>query len=159
MRALLQRVSQARVLVAGEVVGQVGPGLLVLLGVARTDGEEDMVYLAQRLPHLRLFPTPAGHFERSALEVGAQVLLVSQFTLYAETRKGRRPSFAVAAPAEQARPLVEGLAAALQAAGLQVETGRFGALMRVELVNEGPVTLLIDSADRQRSRRSVETGT
>ncbi|MBI4329025.1 MAG: D-tyrosyl-tRNA(Tyr) deacylase [Chloroflexi bacterium] len=158
MRALLQRVSSARVRVDGEVVGHSGPGLLVLLGVRRGDTEADAVYLVNKIPHLRLFPTEGSHFERSCLDVGGSVLVVSQFTLYAETRKGRRPSFTDAASPDEAAPLINRVVEGLRSVGLHVETGRFQALMQVELVNDGPVTILLDSSDRERSRRSAETG-
>ena len=142
MRALIQRVSHVRV--EGETVGAIGPGLLVLVDVARADGPEDVSYLAGKIPHLRLFSQRDQHFSLSILDSGGSVLVVSQFTLYAETRKGRRPSFSLSAPGDQAAPLIESLASQLQAAGLHVETGRFGALMQVELVNEGPVTLVLE---------------
>lgn len=158
MRAVIQRVSAARVRVADEIVGEIGLGLVVFVGVTATDGAADVGYLAEKTPRLRLFPGAEGkHFDRSALDLGAGLLVISQFTLYAETRKGRRPSFAAAAPSELAEPLIGLFAAKLRMTGLPVETGRFGAIMQVELANEGPVTIILDSADRERSRRAVES--
>lgn len=140
MRAVVQRVSSARVVVDGEDVGHVDrPGLLVLLGVHRTDGESQVSTLARKIAGLRIL-----RGELSALDVRAPVLLVSQFTLYADTRKGRRPSWSAAAPAEVAEPVVARFAAELRELGLEVETGRFGADMAVESVNDGPVTLLLE---------------
>ncbi|MEE8200628.1 MAG: D-aminoacyl-tRNA deacylase [Candidatus Acidoferrales bacterium] len=148
MRAVLQRVSEARVRVNGEVTGAIGPGVVVLLGVARTDDEGTAVQLAEKIVELRLFNDPQGKMNRSLKEVSGAVLAVSQFTLYGDCRKGRRPSFDRAAPAEQARALYESFLAALRRQGLRVETGVFQAMMEVELVNTGPVTLLLDT-DRQ----------
>lgn len=148
MRAVLQRVSEARVRVNGEVAGAIGPGLVVLLGVARTDDEGTAVQLAEKIVELRLFNDEQGKMNRSLKEVSGAVLAVSQFTLYGDCRKGRRPSFDRAAPAEQARALYESFLAALRRQGLRVETGVFQAMMEVELVNTGPVTLLLDT-DRQ----------
>ncbi|MDA2914677.1 D-aminoacyl-tRNA deacylase [Acidobacteriia bacterium AH_259_A11_L15] len=148
MRAVLQRVSEARVRVNGEVTGAIGPGLVVLLGVARTDDEGSAVQLAEKIVELRLFNDPQGKMNRSLKEVSGAVLAVSQFTLYGDCRKGHRPSFDRAAPAEQARALYESFLAALRRQGLRVETGVFQAMMEVELVNSGPVTLLVDT-DRQ----------
>ncbi|HUS17630.1 MAG TPA: D-aminoacyl-tRNA deacylase [Chloroflexia bacterium] len=153
MRAVIQRVRDAAVTVAGEEIGRIGPGLLVLLGVGHTDSEADITYLAPKIAHLRIFEDDAGKMNRSLLEVGGGVLLVSQFTLYADTRKGRRPSFTDAAPPPVATPLVDAMVGALRALGLHVATGRFGADMQVALVNDGPVTILIDSADRLQPRR------
>jgi D-tyrosyl-tRNA(Tyr) deacylase len=140
VRAVVQRVSSARVVVGGEDVGHVDrAGLLVLLGVHRTDGESQVVTLARKIAGLRIL-----RGEVSALDVRAPVLLVSQFTLYADTRKGRRPSWSAAAPAEVAEPVVARFAEELRGLGLEVETGRFGADMAVESVNDGPVTLLLE---------------
>ena len=140
MRAVVQRVSSARVVVDGEDVGNVDrPGLLVLLGVHRSDGESQVATLARKIAGLRIL-----RGEVSALDARAPVLLVSQFTLYADTRKGRRPSWSAAAPAEVAEPVVERFAEELRGLGLEVETGRFGADMAVESVNDGPVTLLLE---------------
>ena len=145
MRAVVQRVSSARVVVDGEVVGEVGRGLCVLLGVSRTDGEEDAERLAGRIARLRIFENEEGRFDRSLLDVGGQALVVSQFTLIADTAKGNRPSFTEAAPPEQAEPLYERFCAALKELGVEVATGRFGARMAVELANDGPVTIVLDA--------------
>jgi D-tyrosyl-tRNA(Tyr) deacylase len=148
MRALIQRVSQASVTVEGRVVGEIGAGLLVLLGVGAGDGPADEAYLAQKIAHLRIFEDAEGKMNRSVLEVGGAVLLVSQFTLYADTRKGRRPSFISAAPPAEAAGRVEAVAAALRALGLPVATGQFQAHMAVALINDGPVTIWLDSHER-----------
>ena len=148
MRLLLQRVSQAQVMVQGEVVGQVGLGYLALLGITHSDSQAEVDKLAHKLVNLRVFDDEQGKLNRSLLDVGGGVLLVSQFTLYANARGGRRPDFLAAARPEQAEPLVQAFAARLRALGVQrVEQGRFGALMRVSLTNEGPVTLWLDSAE------------
>ena len=144
MRAVVQRVSSARVVVEGEVVGEIGGGLCVLLGVARGDGEADVERLAGRIARLRIFENEEGRFDRSLLDVGGAALVVSQFTLIADTAKGNRPSFTEAAPPEQAEPLYEAFCAALRELGVDVATGRFGARMAVELVNDGPVTIVLD---------------
>ena len=144
MRALLQRVTEASVSVGDETVGRVGPGLLVLLGIAKDDGEAVAVALAEKVARLRIFEGPGGHFDRSLLDTGGAALVVSQFTLYGETRRGRRPSFDQAAPAPQAEPLVERFARAMRDLGVPVQTGRFGAMMRVSLVNDGPVTVMVE---------------
>ncbi len=141
MRALIQRVSEAGVEVDGEVVGRIGPGLLVLLGIGATDAQADVAPMAGKIANMRIFPDQQGRFNRSLLDTGGAALLVSQFTLYADTRKGRRPSFVHAAPPELAAPLVEQVAEALRGLGVPVELGRFGAKMRVALVNDGPVTI------------------
>jgi len=148
VRAVVQRVSSARVIVDGEAVGSIGRGLCVLLGVARDDGEEDAERLAGRVARLRIFentsePPLRSRFDRSLLDVGGEALVVSQFTLIADTDKGNRPSFSDAAPPEQAEPLYEAFCAALRELGLVVATGRFGARMAVELVNDGPVTIVL----------------
>jgi len=148
MRAVLQRVSQARVKVDGKVTGEIGSGLLVLLGVAKTDDAAAAGQLAAKIHGLRLFNDADQKMNLSLAEVGGAVLAVSQFTLYADCRKGRRPGFDRAAPAEQARALYEEFVAALRGLGARVETGVFQAMMEVELVNEGPVTVLVDT-DRQ----------
>jgi D-tyrosyl-tRNA(Tyr) deacylase len=139
-----QRVSRARVVVDGEVVGEIEAGLGVLLGVARADDEEHAVRLAAKVARLRIFPDDEGRFDRSLLDVGGDTLVVSQFTLIADTAKGNRPSFAEAAPPEQAEPLYEHFCTELRALGLRVATGVFGAKMDVELVNDGPVTIVLD---------------
>lgn len=143
MRAVVQRVTRARVTVEGETVGQIGPGLLALVGVAEGDGEEEADALATKVARLRIFEDEGGKFARSVSDVGGAVLAVSQFTLIADTRKGNRPSFSHAARPEQASPLFDRFCAALRSLGPAVETGRFGARMEVELVNEGPVTIVL----------------
>ena len=148
MRAILQRVTRAEVRVDGRVVGSVGPGLVVLLGVGRGDDEATADALARRIGELRIFRDEAGLTNRSLLEVGGEVLVVSQFTLYADTRRGRRPGFTDAAAAELARELWLRVAAGLEAQGVRVGLGQFGAEMAVELVNDGPFTIWLDTADR-----------
>jgi D-tyrosyl-tRNA(Tyr) deacylase len=143
MRAVCQRVSEARVRVAAEVVGEIGTGLCVLLGVARADAEADSARLADKIARLRIFPDGEGRFDRSLLDVQGAALVVSQFTLLADVAKGNRPSFSEAAPPEQAEPLYERFCAELRALGAPVEQGVFGASMAVELVNDGPVTLVL----------------
>ena len=145
MRAVVQRVSRASVLVAGEVVGSIGAGLGVLVGVARRDDEGVATRMAGRLWHLRVFEDDEGKMNRSAAELGRELLVVSQFTLYGDTQRGRRPSFVDAAPAEQAGPIVEALVEELRLGGATVATGRFGAHMELSLINDGPVTLILDS--------------
>jgi len=148
MKAVLQRVTKASVSVAGEVVGSIGPGLVVLVGVANGDTEKDARYLAQKTAELRIFPDDAGKFNLSALDIKGELLVVSQFTLLADTRKGRRPSFVEAAPPAQAEELFEQFVAAARASGLKVETGRFQQYMLVEIHNDGPVTILLDSREK-----------
>jgi D-tyrosyl-tRNA(Tyr) deacylase len=145
MRAVVQRVSRAQVTVNGEITGQIGLGLLVLLGVGRDDTEADATYLAEKIAGLRIFEDDAGKMNRSVLDVGGGVLAVSQFTLYGDVRRGKRPSFDAAAPPEKARQLYEFFVEQIRSAGLRCETGRFQEMMTVELVNEGPVTILLDS--------------
>jgi D-tyrosyl-tRNA(Tyr) deacylase len=145
MRAVVQRVSRARVEVEGRMTGEIGPGMVVLLGVAKTDAEADAAQLAEKIAGLRLFNDDNGKMNRSVEEVGGAVLVVSQFTLHGDCRKGRRPSFDRAAPAAQAQALYEKFLHVLRHRGLQVETGVFQATMEVELVNAGPVTLLVDT--------------
>jgi D-tyrosyl-tRNA(Tyr) deacylase len=144
MRAVCQRVSEARVTVDGAVTAEIGPGLVVLLGVARDDGPTEVERLAGKVSRLRIFGDDRGKFDRSLVDVNGSALVVSQFTLIADTRKGNRPSFADAAPPEQAEPLYERFCGALRAAGVPVETGVFGARMDVELVNDGPVTIVLE---------------
>jgi D-aminoacyl-tRNA deacylase len=146
MRAVVQRVSRAKVTVAGEIAGEIGRGLLVLLGVGREDSEANADYLAEKIVGLRIFEDDGGKMNRSVLEVGGAVLVVSQFTLYGDARKGKRPSFDDAAPPQRARELYEYFVEKICRAGLRCETGRFQEMMAVELVNEGPVTILLDSA-------------
>ncbi|MEW6248283.1 MAG: D-aminoacyl-tRNA deacylase [Nitrospirota bacterium] len=145
MRAVLQRVTRASVEVDGTIVGKIGLGLLVLLGVAREDGESDARYIADKILGLRIFSDDEGKMNRSLADCGGSVLLVSQFTLLGDTAKGRRPGFDRAAPPELARALYEKVADDLRAQGAPVETGLFGAHMAVELVNDGPVTFILDS--------------
>ena len=152
MRAVLQRVTSASVTVDGRVTGRIGAGLLVLLGVGQGDSAAEIAYLAPKVAYLRIFEDAAGKMNRSLLDVGGSVLLVSQFTLYADTRKGRRPSFTGAAPPAQAAALVDACAAALRALGLPVAQGIFQAEMQVALINDGPVTIWIDSAERMAPR-------
>jgi D-tyrosyl-tRNA(Tyr) deacylase len=146
MRAVVQRVNRARVTVGDEVVGEIGQGLLVLLGVAREDQEGDADYLAEKITGLRVFEDDSGRMNRAVGEVGGGVLVVSQFTLYGDVRRGKRPSFDAAAPPEKARSLYEYFVARMRAAGLGCETGRFQEMMQVDLVNDGPVTILLDSS-------------
>ena len=152
MRAVVQRVSHARVVVDGEVAGEIGAGLLLYVGVAGGDGEDEACRLARKVAEMRLFPDEQGRFDRSLLDTGGAALVVSQFTLLADTRRGRRPSFFDAAPPELAEPLVEAVMAELRALGVTVAGGRFGARMMVESANDGPVTITLDSADRERPR-------
>ena len=145
MRAVLQRVTRACVRVEGETVGEIGRGLVVLLGVARDDGEADAVYLVEKVLNLRVFEDAEGRMNLSLSEAGGALLAVSQFTLYGDARRGRRPSWFDAAPPELAGPLYEFFVAEARGRGAHVETGSFRAMMEVELVNDGPVTILLDS--------------
>ena len=145
MRAVVQRVKEASVTVAGEVEGRIGPGLLVLLGVAEGDAEADADSMAEKVSNLRIFADENGQMNRSLLDVSGEVLVVSQFTLLGDARRGRRPSYIDAAPPEEANRLYERFVAEVRRLGLRVETGVFRAMMDVALVNEGPVTLLLDS--------------
>ncbi len=147
MRALLQRVTHASVTVDGQIVGQIGHGLLILLGVGHNDSEAQVKVLSEKIAHLRIFGDDEGKMNRSLLDIGGEVLVVSQFTLYADTRRGRRPGFTDAAPPSLAEPLVERFKDALAAYGLMVEGGVFGAYMQVEMVNDGPVTIWLDSKE------------
>ena len=148
MKALLQRVTGASVSVAGEVVGRIGRGLVVFVGVANGDTEKDAQYLAQRTVNLRIFSDEAGRFNLSALDIKGELLVVSQFTLLADTKKGRRPSFIEAAPPAQAEELFNQFVKQARATGLKVETGRFQQYMQVEIHNDGPVTILLDSREK-----------
>ena len=145
MRAVVQRVSRAKVAVNDWTAGEIGLGLLVLLGVGQTDSEADAIYLAEKIAGLRIFEDGDGKMNRSVLDVGGSVLAVSQFTLFGDVRRGKRPSFDAAAPPDPARRLYEFFVERLRAAGVRCETGRFQEMMQVELVNEGPVTILLDS--------------
>lgn len=145
MRAVVQRVSRARVTVGQWPTGEIGHGLLVLLGVGQADTEQDATYLAEKIAGLRIFEDEDGRMNRSVRDVGGSLLAVSQFTLYGDVRRGKRPSFDDAAPPEPARKLYEFFVERIRAAGLRCETGRFQEMMQVELVNEGPVTILLDS--------------
>ena len=160
MRAVIQRVTRAAVRVDGRTVAQTGPGLVILVGIAPDDDQANIDYLAEKTLNMRIFPPEGpegehGGFERSALDVRADILLVSQFTLYATTRKGRRPGFSDAAPADVSGPVFERVAAAFRTSGLRVETGLFGAYMLVELENAGPATIILDTADRKTPRRQA----
>ena len=154
MRLVIQRVTSASVRVAGETVGAIQNGLLVLVGVREGDDAGQAQRLAAKTAELRIFPDETGRFNRSLLDSGDAALVVSQFTLYADMRRGRRPSFNDAAAPEIAEPLVESYAAALEAQGVPVARGRFGAYMEVESVNDGPVTVILDSDDLDRPRRA-----
>ena len=149
MRLVLQRVKQAHVEVAGATVGSISTGLLILLGVTSTDRPQDAEYLADKVIYLRIFPDDERRMNRSILDVGGSLLVVSQFTLYGDCRKGRRPSFDQAAPPEQARQLYEYFVERLTSRNINVQTGVFQAEMQVHLVNDGPVTFVLDSPDRQ----------
>jgi D-aminoacyl-tRNA deacylase len=146
VRAVVSRVAWARVVADGELTGEIGPGLLVLVGVAHGDTEDDAAWLAAKLAGLRVFADDQGRMNRSVTEAGGSALVVSQFTLYGDARRGRRPSFVAAAPPEVAAPLVEAVAKALAGVGVPVAGGRFGADMLVESAGDGPVTILLDSA-------------
>jgi D-tyrosyl-tRNA(Tyr) deacylase len=148
VKALLQRVTGASVSVGGEVVGRIGRGMVVLVGVARDDSEKDSRYLAQRTVNLRIFSDEAGKFNLSALDIGGELLIVSQFTLLADTRKGRRPSFTDAAPPPRAEELFALFVSEAKATGLKVETGRFQQYMQLEIHNDGPVTIMLDSREK-----------
>ena len=144
MRAVLQRVRRGCVTVDGRVVAEIGAGAVILLGIGPQDGEDAAKYLAEKIANLRIYEDDAGKINRSLLDVGGAAIVVSQFTLYADTRKGRRPSFTDAAPPEIARPLVERFAALLRELGVPTQTGEFGAHMMVEIVNDGPVTIILE---------------
>jgi D-aminoacyl-tRNA deacylase len=146
MRAVVQRVSRARVTVSGEVTGEIGPGLLVLLGVTHGDAEPAAQYLAEKIVGLRIFEDENGKMNLAVGDAGGAILVVSQFTLFGDVRRGKRPSFDAAAPPQQARELYEYFVQQIRATGLRCETGRFQEMMQVELVNDGPVTILLDSA-------------
>ena len=152
MRALLQRVAGASVSIECKIVATIGRGLVVLLGVSREDSEEDAQYLVNKILNLRVFSDGISDFDLSVLDIQAELLIVSQFTLYASTRRGRRPDFTGAAAPEYAAPLYERTVEMFKKSGLRVATGRFKEIMAVTIHNEGPVTMMLDSADRYRSR-------
>ena len=152
MRIVLQRVTRASVRADGETIGAIDAGLLLLVGVAEGDDAETAGRLARKCAELRIFRGDDGRFDRSLLDIDGSALVVSQFTLLADVRKGRRPSFLAAAPPESAAPIVEAFAETLRGLGVRVATGRFGAMMEVGLVNDGPVTVVVDSADLERPR-------
>lgn len=147
MRALIQRVESSDVRIGGEIIGAIGPGMTVLLGVGDADTADDALLIARKIATLRIFEDDAGKINRSIHDAGGAILLISQFTLYADCRKGRRPSFVHAALPDIAEPLVMRVVTALREEGIRVETGRFGAEMRVTIVNAGPLTIWLDSAD------------
>ncbi len=153
MRALLQRVSQASVSVEGKTIGKIGPGLVILIGAESKDTEEDVRYLADKIIGLRIFSDPDGKFNLSIQDISGEILVVSQFTLLANTRKGRRPSFTSAASPELAESLIEKFIESVRANGLKVETGQFQQHMLVEILNDGPVTISLDSNERHSPRK------
>ena len=154
MKALLQRVSHASVTIDGDTVGSIRTGLCLFLCVEQGDTREDADYLKEKLLNLRIFPDDAGRFDKSVLDIGGGLLIISQFTLAADTRKGRRPGFTRAAPPETAEPMLDYFVEQCRASGLNVETGKFGAHMQVDLSNDGPVTIWLDSRDRHTPRRT-----
>jgi len=151
VKALLQRVTTASVSIAGKVVGRIGRGLVVFIGIANGDTEKDARYLAQKTVNLRIFSDEVGRFNLSALDIKGELLVISQFTLLADARKGRRPSFVEAAPPTQAKELFDYFVEQLRTPGLKVETGRFQEYMQVEIHNDGPVTILLDSREKLRN--------
>jgi D-tyrosyl-tRNA(Tyr) deacylase len=155
MKAVIQRVNSASVVVDGQAVGSIGVGLLLLIGISHEDTDEDIAYLIEKTVNLRIFPAADGDsgFDQSVVDVSGSLLLVSQFTLYASTRRGRRPGFTDAAPSEVSQPMFDHVAAAFRATGIPVETGVFGAMMTVSLENAGPATFILDTADRFAPRR------
>ena len=154
MRALLQRVTGASVTIDGETAGSIGTGLVILVGISRDDTEAEAAHIVDKAVNLRIFSDDEGKFQHSALDISADLLVVSQFTLYGDTRKGRRPSFTKAASPADAESLFDRTLELLRDTGLTVETGRFQAYMDVALRNDGPVTIMLDTADRDRPRRS-----
>jgi len=153
LRALVQRVSQASVSVDGETLGRIGAGLVVLLGISSSDDESDIDYIVDKTVNLRIFPDDQGRLDRSGLDTSSELLVISQFTLYGNTRKGRRPSFTEAAPPERADAMFSEALKKFRTSGLKVETGKFQGHMLVEISNDGPVTIMLDSSDRDRPRR------
>jgi D-tyrosyl-tRNA(Tyr) deacylase len=154
MRVVLQRVTSAAVHVDGETVGKIGRGLVAFVGVGEGDTDDDAQRLAVKTAELRIFADAAGRFNLSLLDLGAEALVISQFTLHADVRRGRRPSFARAAPPEVAEPIIEAYARALEAQGIRVGRGRFGAKMAVDAFNDGPVTIILDTKDLDQPRRA-----
>jgi len=152
LRALIQRVKEGAVYIEGKEVGKIGKGFVLLLGVGQSDTIEDLDYLVDKVVNLRVFPDEEGKMNLSLLDVGGEVLVVSQFTLYADCRKGRRPSFTDAAPPEKGKEMYELFINKLRDRGVRVETGEFGAMMLVKIYNDGPVTIMLDSEDRRRPR-------
>jgi D-tyrosyl-tRNA(Tyr) deacylase len=148
MKVVVQRAKKAKVTVNGEVVGAIGHGLVLLVGVTHSDTIEDVAFIADKIAHLRIFEDETGKMNLSVLDVGGDILSVSQFTLYGDCRKGRRPNFMEAARPDHALPLYEALNEALRQKGIRVETGKFGAMMEVELINDGPVTLIVESKEK-----------
>lgn len=146
MRAVIQRVQKSSVSVSGEIASEIGPGILIFIGVGPEDTEKEVRYLAEKSVHLRIFPDEDGKMNRSLLDTGGEMLIISQFTLYGDCRKGRRPSFIGAAPPELAEELIDQFVAEIGRLGVPAATGRFGAMMDVELINDGPVTLMLDSS-------------
>ncbi|BER92771.1 MAG: D-aminoacyl-tRNA deacylase [Candidatus Atribacteria bacterium] len=153
MRAVIQRVSWSQVVVDGKVVAQIGRGLLVLLGVGKEDNEKDVEFMLRKIPNLRIFEDEEGKMNRSLMEIGGELLLISQFTLYGNCRKGLRPSFEKAASPEQANQLYELLLKMLREQGVKVQNGVFGAHMQVSLCNDGPVTIILDSKERRKGEQ------
>jgi len=156
MKAVIQRVREASVEVDGKIVGSIGNGLVILLGVSVEDEKADAEYIADKIPHLRIFNDTEGKMNLSLLDVGGEILCISQFTLYANTRKGRRPSYIQAAPPDKAEPLYEYFMDRLKQQNVKVEKGIFGAMMLVKIFNDGPVTIILDSKDRLIPRRKSE---
>ncbi len=156
MKAVIQRVREASVEIAGQTAGKIGRGLVVLLGIGETDDAEDVGYLSHKIPELRIFSDSEDKMNLSLLDIGGEMLVISQFTLFANTRKGRRPSFMSAAAPEKAEPLYQKFIAEVGSQGINVSSGEFGADMLVKIFNDGPVTILMESADRFKSRRSAQ---
>lgn len=148
MKVVVQRAKRAKVTVNGETVGSIGHGLVLLVGVTHSDTIEDVAFVADKIAHLRIFEDESGKMNLSVLDVGGEILSMSQFTLYGDCRKGRRPNFMEAAKPDHALPIYEALNEALRQKGIRVETGKFGAMMEVELINDGPVTLIVESKEK-----------
>ena len=161
MRAVIQRVNRSSVSVDGNVTGEIGPGLCLLIGITHDDSDDDLKYIVEKTLNMRIFPPESPEpgdsgFDRSVRETGGGILLISQFTLYASTRKGRRPGFTDAARPEVAGPMFDRVVEAFRDRGVRAETGVFGAYMQVELVNDGPVTIMLDSQERNTPRRGAD---